>query len=94
MFSVGLDGGVEHRLTNRRHYDVDAAFSPDGRRIAFASNSDGNDEIYIMNADGGGVLRITRDAASDVLPHWSPDGRKLIFTSNRTGKYAIYEVEL
>ena len=91
---MNVDGGPESRLTRRPRYDTDPVFSPDGTRIAFVSNSDGNSEIYLMNADGTGVLRLTRDLANDINPYWSPDGKKLIFTSDRTGKYGLYEIDL
>ena len=93
LFSVNIDGTGIRRLTTRPRYDVDATLSPDGQKIAFASNTDGNFEIYVMNSDGTGLLRITRDLGDDLLPHWSYDGKKLIFTSNRTGKFAMYEIE-
>jgi Tol biopolymer transport system component len=48
------------------------AWSPDGTRIAFESERDGNLEIYVMNADGSGVTRLTNDPASDSTPAWSP----------------------
>ena len=41
-------------------------FSPDGARIAFTSNRDGNSEIYVMNRDGSGVRRLTNHPAIDV----------------------------
>ena len=94
LFSVSVDGGPEKRLTHRVQFDVDPAVSPDGKRIAFVSNTDGNPEIYVMNTDGTGVWRMTRDLGNDLFPHWSPDGKKIIFTSNRSGKYAMYEIEL
>jgi TolB protein len=94
LFSVSVDGGPERRLTDRPRYDVDPAFSPDGRRIAFVSNTDGNAEIYVMNADGSGILRLTRDTSNDFYPHWSPDGKTLIFSSDRSGKYGIYQIDL
>ena len=40
-------------------------FSPDGTRIAFMSNRDGNPEIYVMNVDGSNVRRMTNHPASD-----------------------------
>ena len=59
-------------------------------KIAFTSNRDGNNEIYVMNADGTGVTRLTNDPASDQDAAWSPDGTRLAFTSTRNGDYDIY----
>lgn len=67
-----------------------AAFSPDGKRIAFAA-SDGTDhEIYLMNADGTGVHPLTNNTSDDESPSWSPDGSRIAFTSLRDGDYDIY----
>jgi Tol biopolymer transport system component len=84
----------EKRLTFRKKYDSEPAFSPDGRRIAFSSNADGNWEVYVMNSDGSSLLRITRDLATDLNPSWSPDGKRIIFSSNRNGKFAVFEAAI
>jgi Tol biopolymer transport system component len=62
---------------------------PEGK-IAFASDRDGNYEIYVMNDDGTGVTRLTYATGSDTQPTWSPDGTKIAFTSNRDGNKEIY----
>jgi Tol biopolymer transport system component len=84
----------ENRLTARRFHDTAPAFAPDGTRLAFVATSDGNAEIYLMNADGKGLLRLTRTKAEESAPEFSKDGKKLVFSSNRNGKFAIYEIEL
>ena len=58
--------------------------------IAFASNRDGNFEIYVMNPDGSGQTNITNNPASDNYPAWSPDGSKIAFSSDRDGNAEIY----
>ena len=68
------------------------AWSPDGRRIAFVSDRDGNFEIYVMKADGSGQRNLTRDAASDGDPVWSPDGRRIAFVRHRDDHDEIYVV--
>ncbi len=59
-------------------------------RIAFTSNRDGNDEIYVMNADGSNQTRLTNNPFSDSRPTWSSDGKRLAFVSDRDGNAEIY----
>lgn len=62
--------------------DIDPTWSPNGRRIAFASTRDGWMSIYIMNADGTDIQRVTTppDQGSDRYPAWSPDGAFIVFS--------------
>jgi dipeptidyl aminopeptidase/acylaminoacyl peptidase len=69
---------------------LNPAFSPDGRKIVFASRRDGNEEIYVMNADGSNQKRLTTTRGDDNRPCFSPDGRKIAFTTNRHGNEEIY----
>jgi Tol biopolymer transport system component len=59
-------------------------------KIAFASDRDGNFEIYSMDADGGAQTRLTEDPGEDFSPSWSPDGTRLAFVSTRDGNAEIY----
>jgi len=70
--------------------DGSPAWSPDGTRIAFYSQRDGNAEIYVMNADGTGVTRLTNSSADEGYPAWSPDGRTISFDSDRTGNFDVF----
>src|SRR5215212_7084034 len=63
-------------------------------KIAFVSNRDGNDEIYVMNADGSGQTRLTNNPASDRSPDWSPDGTRIAFQSNKDGNDEIYAINV
>jgi TolB protein len=65
-------------------------WSPDGSKIAFTTNRDGNPEIYVMNADGSGVRRMTNSPSIDVTPTWSPNGGQIAWVSDRTGPPKIY----
>lgn len=66
------------------------AWAPDGSRLAFTSNRDGNPEIYVMNKDGSGLRRMTNSPSIDVSPTWSPTGNQLAWVSDRTGQPKIY----
>lgn len=56
-------------------------------RIAFASNRDGNAQIYLMNTDGTNQTRLTANAANDESPRWSPDGSRIVFQSDRDNPF-------
>jgi Tol biopolymer transport system component/uncharacterized cupredoxin-like copper-binding protein len=60
--------------------------------IAFASERDGNSEIYLVDS-GGALTRLTDDPAEDVGPAWSPDGTRIAFASNRGGSFDIYVMD-
>jgi uncharacterized protein YjdB len=72
--------------------DLGAAFSPDGSRIAFASNRDGNFEIYVADADGGNATRLTTTAANETEPAWGPDGAWLAYQSDASGAPQIWSM--
>ena len=94
IFSIDLrKPGDEKRLAARRLHDVLPAFSPDGSRIVFIANSDGNPEIYVMNADGTGLVRLTHSRADETTPEFSRDGKRVVFSSNRAGRFGIYQIE-
>jgi Tol biopolymer transport system component len=79
------------RLTNNNASDGSPRWSPDGERIAFTSDRDGNTEIYVMNADdGSGQTRLTEDFQFDGSPRWSPDGERIAFDSNRGNQRGIF----
>jgi len=81
------------RLTTEIANDWHPDYSPDGARIAFASNRDGATEIYVMNADGTGVRRLTFNTTEDDCPAWSHDGQKIAFQSRRDGQMEIYVMD-
>jgi dipeptidyl aminopeptidase/acylaminoacyl peptidase len=70
--------------------DQGAAYSPDGTKIAFMNNYDGDYEICVMNADGTGIKQLTKNSSLDAYPSWSPDGTRIAFTSNRDGDFDIW----
>lgn len=63
--------------------DADPTFSPDGKRIAFSREVDGDLEIFQMNTDGTGVERVTAEPGRDQDPAYSPDGSLLTFSGER-----------
>ena len=91
-----LTNGVPTKLTAHEADDRNPVYSPDGQKIAFASDRDGNWEIYVMNSDGSHQTRLTNDLAMDDEPTWSPDSRKLAFvkTTGATNSAEIYTINV
>ena len=69
---------------------TEAAFSPDGSRIAFTSTRDGQPEIYIMDADGTSAARLTNSPGADGDASFTADGQAVVFHSLRTGHRQIF----
>jgi TolB protein len=59
--------------------------SPDGKRFAFTSTHEGNQEVYTASIDGTGLVRVTQSPGTDAHPCWTPDGQSLIFATDRWG---------
>ena len=68
---MNADGSDQTNLTNNAWDDIAPVWSPDGFRILFGSDSDGDDEIYVMNADGSGLSRLTNNDGMDLRSSWS-----------------------
>lgn len=54
-------------------------WSPDGTRVVFGSDRNGNQDLYVVRTDGTQLTRLTSDTADDLLPRWSPDGTTIVF---------------
>jgi len=63
------------------------SWSPDGSRIAFVSDVDGNADIWVMGSDGRNAVNLTRNKAKDQTPAWSTDGQWIAFASVRDSLY-------
>jgi len=85
IYTMNADGSDVSRLTDNNTYDNLPSWSPDGTRIVFNTQRDGNVEIYTMNADGSDPFRLTDHPARDWGPSWSPDGTRIVFFSDRDG---------
>ncbi|HUL80461.1 MAG TPA: protein kinase [Vicinamibacteria bacterium] len=72
--------------------DACPAFSPDDRRIAFASRRGGASNIFVCNSDGSNPMQLTDLTRETGMPRWSPDGRWIAFDSMAAGESDIYVI--
>jgi endoglycosylceramidase len=87
-------GSEPARLTRGAAVDAFPSWSPDGGRVAFASDrTDANSDIWSMLDDGSNPVRLTDDPAIDTFPAWSPDGSRIAFASGRGGESEIWVME-
>ncbi|MBN1505117.1 MAG: PD40 domain-containing protein, partial [Candidatus Eisenbacteria bacterium] len=80
------------QVTHGEAWQLEPAISPDGGKIAYASNESGNLDIYVIDVRGGNPLRLTADASADHRPVWFPDGSAIAFESDRAGHKGIWKV--
>ncbi|MCK4871941.1 MAG: PD40 domain-containing protein [Phycisphaerales bacterium] len=92
VYLKSVDGRSVTQLTADPAQDVMPVFSPDGRRIAFASDRSGNWDIWVMSTTGGQPMQVTADGSQELHPSWSPDGSKLVYSrlSMQTGRWELW----
>jgi Tol biopolymer transport system component len=103
FYTMHRDGKTKRRIAQVRtttwtvgnasyYYCACAAWSPDGRKIAYEAVTERKKPaIFVMNADGTNPTRLTRLAWSrDENPDWSPDGTQIAFYSERKGNGQVY----
>lgn len=67
-----------------------ARWSPDGRRLVFASDRGGNWDLYLCDADGTNVTRLLGTPSAEQSPVWSPDGSEIAYTSDADGDHEVF----
>ena len=92
LYTLPVEGGQAKLISGGMAFDSQPKFSPDGKWIAFLSDREGSDNIWIIHPDGTGAKQVSKDPGSDfVTPSWAPDG-KYIFVSKAAAGIAAYEI--
>jgi tricorn protease len=83
LFKVAANGGAAIPLTLHEAYDASPVWSPDGKKIAFASDRYGNLDVFVIPSQGGEAKRITSHSGNDIPSAFTPDGKDVVFSGSR-----------
>jgi tricorn protease len=95
IWEVPTRGGDARLLVSHPATESRPLFSPDGKRLAFASSRTGGGDIYVLALATGDLTRLTFDDAAELVTAWSADGKSVYFTSSShdvSGMLDVYSV--
>src|SRR3984893_4476173 len=79
LYTLPIEGGQAKLISGGMAFDSQPKFSPDGKWIAFLSDREGSENIWIIHPDGSGVKQISKNTADDFTsPAWTPDGKYIV----------------
>jgi len=83
IFLADRKGKIKKQLTYSKGYDAEATLSPDGKKMIYTSDKDGDIDLYIMDLKTGKEKRVTNLLGYDGGAWFSPDGKKIIWRASR-----------
>jgi len=95
IYVTHLDTGQTARLTENPDLDEWPSPSPDGSRIAWASGTEDDKNLWIMLSDGSEKRQVTHGMlVGDAFPEWSPDGTRILLTVNENDTFVLKLIDL
>ena len=92
LYKLPIGGGKATRLTDGPGYDAQPRYSPDGTQIAFVSDRDGGEHVWLVASDGTGARALTRGTNTRFQsPDWTSDGHLLVSKGRSTGFGTVYD---
>ena len=82
IYKVPANGGTATQLTTQASHECSPIWSPDSKQIAFASDRNGNFDLFVMSADGGAARRLTTHSASEIPSTFTTDGNYILFSAS------------
>jgi Tol biopolymer transport system component len=83
IFRANVDGSNVRRITNAKGYDAEGTLSPDGKKMVYCSDKNGDLDLYIMDLKSGKERRITNALGYDGGAWFSPNGKKIVWRASR-----------
>jgi len=83
IFMADLDGKIVKQLTEAKGYDAEPTLSPDGKKMIYTSDKDGDIDLYVMDLKSGKEKKVTNTLGYDGGAWFSPDGKKIIWRASR-----------
>jgi tricorn protease len=103
LWIVSANGGQARRLTTHDGLELFPRFSPDGKKIAFMGEYDGDQNVFVIDAVGGEPKRLTyhpairstseRMGPESIVMDWTPDGKRILYRS-REETHSVWEGKL
>ncbi len=98
IYTLPIEGGQAKLISGGMSFDSQPKFSPDGKRIAFLSDRDGGENLWIMKSDGSDPKQLSKETWAEMAsPSWTPDSQYVLVskTGSSLGTYEIwmYHVE-
>ena len=86
LYTLPIAGGKATRITSGQAFDAQPSWSPDGSAIAFVSDRNGSENLWVVTPDGSSPRMLTRDETrSFVSPTWTPDGKFVVVSRSGAG---------
>lgn len=92
LWRVSSKGGQAYRLTAMPGNEIAPRISPDGKWLAFSSDQNGNQDVFVMPLSGGEIRQLTYHSQADVVDSWGWDSKTIYFTSSRANRFTSYKV--
>jgi Tol biopolymer transport system component/imidazolonepropionase-like amidohydrolase len=90
IYTIPITGGKATMLASGKSWDIQPRYSPDGKMIAYTSDRDGGDNIWVMNSDGTDKHPITKENFRLLNnPYWTPDGQYIVARKHFTGTRSL-----
>ena len=94
IYVVPTDGSsLPKQLTTVKEGSSQAAWSPDGKQLAFVRSAEGKPQIFLLAFDGGEAVQLTKFRYGAGSPKWTADGKRIIFSTSISLKELLKDLK-